>query len=164
MEIALIVLAFVLLAAGLLGVIVPALPGPPLSYAGLLILQWSRFAESGVRSFSLAFLLLWAGITAAVTILDYILPPLLTRKFGGSRAAEIGSFAGLLAGMFLFPPVGLIAGPFLGALAGELIHSSGNGPRAFKAALGAFVAFIAGSGAKLIVCALMIYYAVKVMF
>ena len=156
MEIILVILAFVLLAAGILGSFIPILPGPPLSYIGLLILQWS-----GHGGFSTAFLLAWAGITIVVTVMDYLLPSLMTRQFGGSRAAAIGSFLGLLAGIFLFPPWGIIVGPFLGAFTGELLYNRANGARAFKVALGSFLAFIVGSGVKLVVSSMMLYYAFR---
>jgi uncharacterized protein YqgC (DUF456 family) len=188
MEIVLIILAFLFLWVGLLGSIVPALPGPPLSYVGLLLLQWS-----GHAGFSSTFLWLWAAITIAVVVIDNILPMWLTKKFGGSRFAVIGSFLGLVIGMFLFPPIGLIVGPFLGALAGELLNNvfvqakrneanttelntiaadtviadsdradrAADNIRALTAALGAFLAFIFGTGAKLIISSLMIYYAIK---
>jgi uncharacterized protein YqgC (DUF456 family) len=172
MEIVLVVLAFLFLLAGLLGSVVPALPGPPLSYAGLLLLQWS-----GYGGFSIAFLLVWAAITIAVTIMDNFLPALMTKRFGGSRLAVIGSVLGLIAGMIFFAPAGLIAGPFLGALAGELINNRirrnkvnnadpdtaavAHNNNALKVAFGAFLAFILGTGAKLIIGSLMIYYAVK---
>ena len=159
MDILLVILAFALMIAGLLGAVVPVLPGPPLSYAGLLVLQWS-----GHGGFSVVFLLVWAGIAAAVTVMDYVLPAFMTRRFGGSRAASIGSFVGLLAGMIFFPPVGLIAGSFLGALVGELIHNGSDGPKAVKVAFGAFAAFIVGSGAKLAVSGLMLFYAIRAMF
>ena len=170
--------AFLLLLLGLLGSVVPALPGPPLGYVGLLLLQWS-----GYGGFSSAFLWLWAGITIAVTLMDNFLPAWLTKRFGGSRMAVIGSVLGLIAGMLFFAPTGLIIGPFLGALAGELINnrvtrrkeinsteldagggdSAGNA-KALKVAFGAFLAFILGTGAKLIIGALMIYYAVRAVF
>ena len=159
MDILLVVLAFALMAIGLLGAIIPGIPGPPLSYAGLLVLQWS-----GHGGFSTVFLLVWAGIAAVVTIIDYILPSFLTRRFGGSRAASIGSLLGLLAGVLFFPPLGLLLGSFLGALVGELIHNGSNGPKALKVAFGAFVAFIVGSGAKLAVSALILFYAIRAMF
>ena len=155
MDILLAACAFALLAAGLLGAVVPVIPGTPLSYIGLLVLQWS-----GRAGFSAAFLLAWAGIAAAVTLMDYLLPSLMTKRFGGSRAAALGSFLGLLAGMFFFPPLGLILGPFLGAFAGELIHSKGGG-KALKVALGSFIAFIAGMGAKLAVSGVMLFYAIR---
>jgi len=156
METILIVIAFVLLAAGLLGAVVPVLPGPPLSYAGLLVLQWS-----GYGGFTFVFLLIWAGIAIAVTVMDYFLPTLLTKQFGGSRYASVGSVLGLVIGIFFFPPFGMIVGPFLGAFFGELINNRANGARAFVVALGAFFAFVVGTGAKLVVSSLMIFYAVK---
>jgi len=159
MEIILLIIAFVLLAAGILGAVLPVLPGPPLSYAGLLLLHWSGFGK-----FPLVFFVVWAGITAIVTIMDYFLPTLMTKQFGGSRAASIGSILGLIAGIFLFPPAGMIVGPFLGAYAGELIHNNANGAKAFKVALGAFFAFLVGTGAKLIASSLMLYYAIKAVF
>jgi len=183
MEIVLVVLAFLFLLAGLIGSVIPALPGPPLSYVGLLFLQWS-----GYGNFSLAFLLIWAAITVAVTIIDNFLPAWMTKKFGGSRMAVVGSVLGLIAGMLFFAPLGLLVGPFLGALAGELINNrikakrgvdsievnsteinstknSGSGNmKALKVAFGAFLAFIVGTGAKLIIGSLMIYYAVKIVF
>ena len=158
-EILLVILAFLLLVAGLIGSFVPVLPGPPLSYIGLLLIQWSGYGD-----FSSAFLWLWAVITVVVTVADYFLPVIMTRKFGGSRYATIGSLLGLLAGIFLFPPVGLIIGPFLGALAGELIRNHTDSAKAFKVALGAFLAFFFGAGAKLIISSIMIFYAIKAMF
>jgi uncharacterized protein YqgC (DUF456 family) len=180
MEILLAVLAFILLLTGLLGSVVPVIPGPPLGFAGLLLLQWS-----GYGGFSAAFLWVWAGVTAAVTVTDYVLPAIMTKKFGGSRLAVIGSVLGLIIGIFFFPPIGMILGPFLGALAGELLYSRFPAKRnetnetevttnseaaeanqtrnikVLKAALGTFLAFIMGTGAKLIAGSLMIFYAVK---
>jgi uncharacterized protein YqgC (DUF456 family) len=178
MEIVLVVVAFLFLLAGLVGSVVPAIPGPPLGYVGLLLLQWS-----GHGGFSPAFLWLWAGITVVVTVIDNVLPAWMTKRFGGSRMAVIGSILGIIAGMF-FVPVGLLVGPFLGALAGELINSrvharrketditepaavdgnSGGGVKALKAAFGAFLAFIVGTGAKLIIGSIMILFAVRAVF
>ena len=162
MELLLFILAFVLLAAGILGVFIPIIPGTPLSYMGLLVLQWS-----GYGNFSFVFLLVWALITAAITIMDFFLPSIMTKRFGGSRAASVGSFLGLIIGLF-FLPLGIILGPFLGALAGELIYQNTrqntNSAKAFKAALGASLAFFIGSGVKLIVCGIMLLYAIGAVF
>ena len=159
MDIFIAIVAFLLLVTGLIGAMVPVLPGPPLSYVGLLLLQWS-----GYGGFSSGFLWLWAAITVVISIGDYFLPALMTKRFGGSRMATAGSVLGLLIGMFFFPPVGLIIGPFLGALAGELIHNRTDNAKAFKVALGTFLAFFFGSGIKLIVSAVMLFYAVMAMF
>jgi uncharacterized protein YqgC (DUF456 family) len=156
MGIVLIILGFALLVIGIIGSVVPMLPGPPLSFIGLLLVQWS-----GYGGFTSEFLWVWAGITALITVMDYILPSLLARKFGGSRFAAIGSFIGLVIGLIFFPPWGMIAGTFLGALAGELIHNRENTGQAFKTALGALLAFVVGTGAKLIAGAMMLFYAVK---
>lgn len=174
MNILLAILAFLFLLAGLLGSIIPVLPGPPLSFAGLLLLQWS-----GYGNFSSAFLWLWAAITITVTIIDYLLPAWMTKRFGGSRIAVIGSVLGLIAGIIFYAPVGLLIGPFLGAFAGELINIRINARRievngtdypeevnntnivkALKVALGALFAFIVGTGAKLIIGSVMIFFAV----
>ena len=166
MEIVLIVFAFIFLLLGFLGTFIPGLPGPPLSYIGLLFLQWSGRGE-----FTIVFLIVWAAVTIAVTIADYILPSVMTKRFGGSKAASIGSLLGLIAGIFVFPPWGLLAGPFLGAFAGELIHSRNKGgapgkktEHALKVAFGAFISFFIGTGIKLITCSVMLFYAVKAVF
>ena len=156
MEIVLLILAFIFLLVGLLGAVVPILPGPPLSFLGLLLLQWSGFA-----AFPAAFLWIWAGITLVVTLMDYHLPALLARKFGGSKAAAIGSFLGLIIGMFFFPPFGMVIGSFIGAFLGEIIQQHSDGKKALKAAFGAFIAFILSTGAKLITCGIMIFFAVR---
>jgi uncharacterized protein YqgC (DUF456 family) len=99
-----------------------------------------------------------------VTIGDNFFPAMMTRRFGGSRSAAIGSLLGLVAGMFFLPPFGLIIGSFIGALAGELIHNRSDKDKALKVAFGAFLAFILSTGAKLIISSVMIFYAVKAMF
>ena len=159
MDLTLVILAFVLLITGIIGSIVPMIPGPPFSYIGLLLLQWSRYGD-----FTTSFLWLWAVITVIITVGDYFLPAMMAHKFGGSRWAITGAMLGLLAGMIFFPPLGLIIGSFLGALAGEMIHNHSNSAKALKVALGAFLAFILGTGAKLTISGVMMYYAIKTMF
>jgi uncharacterized protein YqgC (DUF456 family) len=164
MSIVLIVFAFLFLIVGILGSVIPVIPGPPLSYLGLLLLQWSGFGE-----FSSAFLIVWAVITAAVTIMDYFLPSWLTKRFGGSRKAVIGSVLGLVLGMIFLSPYGIIIGPFLGALAGEVINNktannNAGFDKALKVAFGAFLAFIVGTGAKLFISISMLRYAIKAVF
>jgi uncharacterized protein YqgC (DUF456 family) len=161
MEIVLVVFAFLFLLAGLLGSVIPIIPGPPLGYIGLMLLQWS-----GRGGFSTAFLIVWAMIVITVTVIDNILPAWLTKRFGGSRMAVFGSVLGLIIGMFVFSLLVLLIGPFLGALTGELINlritnAKTSDVKALKTALGAFLAFILGTGAKLIVGAWMIFFAVR---
>lgn len=114
MDIALSVAAFLLSIVGIVGCIVPALPGVVLSYAGLLCAYFTSYS-----SMSPAAIWLWLAITVAVSVADYFLPAWMTRRFGGSRSGAIGATVGVFAGFFFFPPVGIILGPFFGAVLGE---------------------------------------------
>lgn len=142
-----------LIVGGIIGSIVPFLPGPPLAYVGLLLQQ--------LRSdppFTVKFLLIWAGITILVSVLDYFIPLYGTKKFGGSKYGMWGCTIGLFAGIF-FPPWGIIAGPFIGAFVGEIIASN-QSDQALRAALGSFIGFLFGTLMKLIACVLMGWYLV----
>lgn len=151
METLLIILALVFAIVGLLGSILPALPGAPLSYVGLLLL----LPCEGVEISNTA---LWVyGISLAiVSILDYIAPAWLTNLSGGSKQAARGSMAGLIAGLFFFPPIGLIIGPFVGAFIGELTEGSSKG-KALKVALMSFVGFLLTTGMKIIYSGVLLF-------
>ena len=155
----LIILAVICLLAGIAGCIVPVLPGPPLGYAALWLMKWS-----GAADFDGRFLLIWGIVTLAVTAADYLLPAWLSKRFGGSKYAATGSLVGLLAGLIFFPPVGPVAGAFIGAFVGEMLYDSSDAGKAFKAACGAFVAFLLGTGLKLGVCLAMAFYVVRAFF
>jgi len=146
------ILGIVFILAGIAGCILPVIPGPPLSWAGLLLLHWTRFAQ-----FSATFLLVMACLAIAVTVLDYIIPVWGTKKFGGSKAGMWGATIGIFAGIFFFPPVGIIVGPFIGAVLGEIIAGKESGP-ALKAGLGSFIGFLLSTGLKLGVSLTMAYY------
>lgn len=144
MDIALSVAAFLLTIAGIVGCIIPAMPGALLSYAGLLCAYFTTYS-----SMSQGSLWLWLGIVLAVSAADYFLPAWMTRRFGGSRSGAIGATIGVFAGFFLFPPLGIILGPFAGAVLGELVHDKEDVNKALKVGFGSFMAFIAGTGIKL---------------
>lgn len=151
MDVFWLVLGIVLMLVGLAGCILPFLPGPPLCYAALLLQQLQS-----TPSYTTRFLLIWAGITLVVTVLDYIIPVYGTRKFGGTRYGMWGCVIGLVFGLWL-GPVGIIAGPFIGALVGELIGNASS-DHALRAAFGSFVGFLVGTLLKLIVCLVMGWY------
>lgn len=151
MSLFLAIAAGVLLAAGFAGTFVPVLPGAPLAWLGLLAAYFSEYCDISVAT------LIITGIAAVlVSVLDNILPVAMTKKFGGSKSATTGSTIGLLAGFFI-GPVGIILGPFLGAVIGELIHNHGNSDGVLRAGLGAFAGFLAGTGIKMILVLVLIW-------
>ena len=155
MDILLYFISGVLLLIGFIGCFLPIIPGPPLSYIGLILLQLTDEAP-----FTNNFLITWFAITVVVQVLDYIVPSYGTKKYGGSRAGVIGSMLGLVAGVFLFPPIGIILGPMAGALVGELMAGRSN-HEAWRSAWGSFIGFLAGTLLKLVACSVMIFYYFK---
>jgi hypothetical protein len=152
MDTFLIVIGVILLLAGIAGCIVPFLPGPPLAYASLILLQLTS-----EKPFDAKFLIIWALITTIVLLADYYIPVWGTKKFGGTKGGVWGATIGLIAGMFLFPPFGIIIGPFIGAFIGEIINNQ-NMDKAFRSAIGSFIGFVAGTIMKLGVSIIMAYY------
>lgn len=153
-----IALGIVLVILGLLGCFLPVIPGPPLTFVALLLLQLKAKPP-----FEVWFLLVMLAITLVVTILDYVVPVIGAKKFGASKAGIWGSTIGLIAGIFFFPPLGIIIMPFVGALIGEFIVGKKTG-LAFKAAFGTFLGFLMGTLLKLIASAVMAYYFITNIF
>ncbi|MDX1627522.1 MAG: DUF456 domain-containing protein [Fulvivirga sp.] len=158
MDILWIIIGSICMLTGLIGCLLPVLPGPPISYLGLLVLQLQENAP-----FSLKFMLIWAGITVIVTVLDYVVPAYGTKHYGGSKWGIWGTVLGLIVGIFVFPPFGIIIGPVVGALIGEAI-SGKDSKAAFRAAFGSFVGFLFGTLIKLVASSFMTFYFVKALF
>lgn len=156
-DILLLVLGFALIIVGIVGCLVPILPGPPLSFIGIMVLHLSRFAQ-----FSSSLLITLAAITIVVTVLDYIVPVWGTKKFGGSKYGTRGSVVGLIVGLF-FAPWGLIIGPFVGAFVGELIFKD-DVHYALKAGFGSLLGFLTGVGLKLATSLAISFYFVREVF
>lgn len=155
----LIFVAILLAVVGLIGCLVPVLPGTPLSYAALLLisyaLQW--------RPFSLAFLALMALAMLAVMLLEYVFPLAGAKRFGASRAGLVGSVGGMLLGIFVFPPWGLILGAFAGAMAGEL--AAGKDVRtALRAGWGLFIGNLVSTAVKLTYAGAVLFLCVRALF
>lgn len=151
MDIFLIILAFVSLFIAIIGSVLPALPGLPLAYLSLWLGRWS-----GYTPFGNTFMLILAAVTLVVFLADYFLPPLILKRTGGSKAATWGSIIGMILGM-LFTPVGMLLGMLLGAFLGELWNANRSGSEALKAAFGAFLGFLLGTGLKLLLCFYIFY-------
>jgi uncharacterized protein len=147
MDTVLLIIGFLCVLAGVFGSFMPVLPGPSISWVGLLLL----FLTTGVPN-NYWILGITLGITILITVLDYVIPAQGTKKFGGSRYGIWGTNIGLVIGIFAPIPLGFIIGPFVGALVGELIHDGKDQKRALKAATGSLLGFLASTFMKFVVC------------
>lgn len=145
MELFLVLVALLLMVLGIVGSFLPVLPGPLTSWAGLLVLHFTDGVE-----LSPTFLIVTFSIAILLCVLDYIIPALGTKRFGGSRAGMIGTTLGLIIGLLSPIPFGILIGLFVGAFIGEMIHKNDTG-KALKAAFGSFLGFIASTFLKFIV-------------
>lgn len=155
METLLITGAIICAIIGLAGSILPALPGAPLSFAGLVLLCFCDGADISSTSIWVSAIFL-----AIVSVLDYVAPIWLTNVSGGSKQATRGSIAGLIAGLFFFPPWGLVIGPFIGAFVGELMTHATTG-KALKVAMMSFVGFVLTTGMKIIYSGVLLFMVIK---
>jgi uncharacterized protein YqgC (DUF456 family) len=155
----LIVLGFLLALAGLIGCLLPVIPGPPLSFLALLFLSLAKDWEP----FSATFLVVMGCLTAAVAVMDYLIPIKGAQRYGASRHGIWGSIIGMLLGMFFFPPLGMILGAFVGALLGELFAGR-EGRQALRAGWGTFVGTVASTILKVVFGGVVLFFYVKAMF
>jgi uncharacterized protein YqgC (DUF456 family) len=147
MDILLLLLGFVCVIVGVFGSFLPVLPGPSISWVGIVLLYFTTAVPANYWILGISAL-----ITVALTILDYIIPAKGTKKFGGSSYGIWGTNIGLIVGIFTPIPLGFLIGPFVGALIGELIYDYKDHHRALKAATGSLLGFLASSFMKFVVC------------
>ena len=153
-----IIIAVILGVLGIIGSIVPVLPGPPLSWAGILLMYFFGGTDKAGDPMSQKLLFILLGVTVAVTVLDYIIPALFTRLSGGSKYASWGAVIGLFVGLILPLPGGMVVTSLLGAFLAELLLAGKNAGSSLKSSLGAFLGFLFGTGIKLIASAVMFFY------
>lgn len=143
MDILLVSIGFILMLVGILGSVLPVLPGVPISWLGLLMIY---LAPSVPMDW--VFLSITLVLAIFLYVLDYIIPAIGTKRFGGSRYGMIGATLGLLIGIIAPIPFGIIIGPFAGAYLGELLNVKTR-HNAMRAAFGSFVGFLASTFMKL---------------
>lgn len=157
-----VLIGIVLVLIGIIGAIVPGIPGPVISFFALLILQLKDTAP-----FTDDFLVIMGLIAAGVTFLDYVVPIWGTKKFGGTKMGVRGSIIGLLVGIFVLPILGIVIGPFgllgiiLGPFVGAYIGESMGGQNsnvAMRSAIGSFIGFITGTLMKLVYSIIVGFY------
>ena len=157
MEILILITVAILLIVGVIGSVIPVLPGPPISYTAILLLHFFTPYQ-----FETGLLITLAMIVVVITFLDYCLQFYAVKKFGGGKKATNGTLIGLLVGIFFFPPIGILLGPFIGAYFGAKIE--GNDENAIRIAFGSILAFLGGTVLKLLVSGFIIYQSIVLIF
>ena len=153
MEILFFIIAFVLIVLGIVGCIVPMLPGTPLSYAGILLLHFTNQVQ-----FTTTQLIVWLIVVIILQVLDYITPMLGSKYSGGTTYGNRGCIAGTIVGLY-FMPWGIIMGPFLGAVIGEMLGGR-DLEHALKAGIGSMIGFVLGTLLKVMVGFYFLYEAI----
>lgn len=149
----LIITGIILNIVGIIGIVVPALPGVILNYLALLLLYISREEEA----IGLSALIMFGLLTLLVALLDYILPLAGAKKLGASRTGIIFAVIGMITGMIFFPPLGIFFGLLIGAFVGELIAGKSQS-QAFKAGFVTFLGILASMVVKLMLAVVMTVY------
>jgi hypothetical protein len=143
MDILFLILGFLFVCLGIVGSFLPILPGPLTSWIGLLLLQLTK-----IIPVDWTFLGITLAIALLIWVLDYFIPAIGTKRFGGSRYGVYGTTIGLIIGLLSPIPFGMLFGAFFGAFIGELLYDSKDTNRALKASVGAFVGFLASATIK----------------
>ena len=145
MDLFLVIFGFVLILAGIAGSVLPVLPGPLTGWFGLLCLYLSSWVEMNYYVLVITFVL-----SVGIFILDYLIPAIGAKKFGGSKKGAVGATVGMVIGLFLPIPLGFVIGAFVGAFVGEIIEKRDDIKRAWRAAIGSFLGFLTSTGLKLL--------------
>ncbi|MGN0032343.1 MAG: DUF456 domain-containing protein [Candidatus Limimorpha sp.] len=165
MDYLLFVFAVIVIILGLIGDVIPGIPGPPVTYLALLLLHWTERI-----SYTTDFLVITGLICVAITVLDYVVPVWGTKKFGGTKAGARGSTIGLIVSVIVLPMLGivigpfgifgLLGGPFLGAYIGEKMCGAPEN-RAWRSAFGSFIGFLAGTFMKIVYTIVIGFFVIK---
>jgi len=151
-------ISFLFMVLGLIGCFFPVIPGPLTGWFGFLFLYQIEQIKTNKTLLIITFI-----IALLVFLVDYIIPVLGTKIFGGSKKGVIGASIGLIIGIILLGPFGLLIGPFFGALMGELINDNKNFGLAIKASLGTILGLISGFVLKFsVACAFFTIYIFEV--
>lgn len=149
----LIIIGIILNIIGIIGVIVPALPGITLNYLALILL----YIAKGEVLFSLRMLIVFGMLTCLVVLLDYILPLMGAKKYGASRMGIWGAIIGMLIGIVFFPPFGIIFGLLIGAFVGEIMAGKEHS-QALRAGFATFLGSLTSMVVKLVLAIVMMIY------
>lgn len=154
-DIILTVIGAILMILGIVGCILPVIPGVVFNYIGILLLHFTKPVE-----FSWPFLIGWAVVVIAIEVLDYFIPIWGTKTFGGGKKGVIGATVGVLPGVFIIPPWGIIIFPFVGAVVGELMDEKTT-KEALKAGTGSFLGFLFSTLIQLVIALVLTFFFFK---
>jgi uncharacterized protein YqgC (DUF456 family) len=143
MDIFLLIIGFLLVLLGILGSFLPMLPGPLTGWLGLLIIHFTSVIPMNYMFLGITF-----SVAMIIWILDYIIPAMGTKHFGGSKYGVYGTTIGVLIGLLSPVPFGILIGAFLGAFIGELLFDSKDTNRALKASFGSFIGLLSSATIK----------------
>lgn len=153
-------ISLLLLIVGILGTLIPVLPGLLLSICGLLLYKFGTDAP-----LSIAYVWIFAALTGISAILNYVIPARTNRKYGGTRWGSVGSVVGTILGMLFIPvPFGFLIGMFLGVFVGELLHDASDKKKAWNSTKGAMIGFLYSTGFSFIVALAMFLVVLLDMF
>lgn len=143
MDILLTLAGLIFVCLGIIGSFLPILPGPITSWVGLFLLHLTKAIPQ-----NWTFLGITLFIAILIFVLDYFIPAMGAKRFGGTKYGAYGTTIGLIVGLFSPIPFGILVGAFSGAFVGELLYDSKDTNRALKASIGAFIGFLASTSIK----------------
>ena len=150
-------ISLILLLIGIIGSVIPVIPGPVMIYISILLIN------PITHTISFNTLLTWGIIVAVFSIIENFIQLYGMKLFGGRKLALIGSTVGFLIGLSI-PPIGFIIGTFLGGFIGAFVENKNNTQKALKIAFGSFVGFFGSVVLKLIISFYLVYEYCKILF
>ncbi|HEY4504304.1 MAG TPA: DUF456 domain-containing protein [Candidatus Paceibacterota bacterium] len=151
--------SIIIVLLGLFGVIVPILPGVMLAWVGLLFYAF----KTDFETISITTVIIFLVLSLATLILDLLAPIMGAKRYKASGRGIFGASIGFLLGVFFLGPAGIIVGPFLGALLGELSHGGNNG-QVVHTAVGTLVGFLFSTLVKLCVALVILGFLLSAIF
>jgi uncharacterized protein YqgC (DUF456 family) len=151
MDVWVVVITLVVIILGIAGTFVPVLPGVPLVFIAIAAYGW----HDGFHTVTPGYLAIIAGVTVLSLFVDYLSTYLGAKYFGSSKKGLYGAVMGSFVGLFIFPPAGILIGPWVGAIIGEFIDGN-NWNKALRSGMGAVIGLFSGLAFKLILATVML--------
>lgn len=145
------VLTLVVIMVGIAGTFVPIIPGVPLVFIAIAAYGW----HEGFQTISPRYLVIIAGVTVLSLFVDYLATYMGAKYFGSSKKGLYGAVLGSFVGLFIFPPLGLLLGPWIGAIVGEFLQGN-DWNKAMRSGTGAVIGLFSGIAFKVMLATIML--------